>query len=544
VIDTAVTTVASGDIKAMFMTDNGDWGLQRKAKKLNRFVDGVFYRNHFKELGPDILTDSAILPSGIVHGRIHNNEIEWRRLLKPDVYVDYTDGSRGHPEMFFVKSLAHKDQIMHDYPGHDSAISASHVDTWDGEVFLDTVRVVEMTTVVEAWKLPISPNSPGRHIVAIDGTELFSEPWDHDWVPLAFMNWSRPKIGFWGQPLMDRLLPIQKRLNKLLEIFTDTLEIGTPKILKHTGTGIPNAHFDDTILSLLEWNGTIKPEFLAGAEVSPQVVEGIQMSKMQMEYVAGISESAAQGENPERLESAPAIRAYANLGTKRMSLPTKSYEEWTLKCAELTCELARAHDGDRIVVQSPGIRGYDTITSDDVKAVDSKSAILQAFPISAVPSTIEGRLDMASTMLQAGMAFGPLVKRVFSFPDTESEMSLENAPTDLALWALDKILDGADWSEVSPEPDWDLGLCLQLGKWTKDLSIVREAPPDVLQNLSDWLEVVGYWQNQAQQMALAQAGPPPLGPPLAKGLPQPTSPLLPAQGVPQPGPPQASPGGP
>ena len=42
--------------KPLFLTSGGDYKLIRKAKKLTKFCDGIFYENEAYKLGPEILT--------------------------------------------------------------------------------------------------------------------------------------------------------------------------------------------------------------------------------------------------------------------------------------------------------------------------------------------------------------------------------------------------------------------------------------------------------------------------------------------------------
>ena len=544
-IDTAVTTVASGDIKPMFLPNNADWGVQQRAKRANKFVDGVFYRNDFRELGPEILTDAAIMPHGIAYGFARNDEILWRRVMKPDVFVDYTDGVNGHPSMYFMRMIVRKDELLAEYPEHAQAIEAARIDWWDGEeASVMDLGVVDCCTIVHAWKLPVNPKVPGRHVVALSGATLECEEWANDWVPLNFLAWSKAKAGFEAQPLMDRLLPIQRRINDKMEILTKVQAGASPKLLLKIGSQIPKQHVQQGAnpLDVWEWAGEVPPSYLICEGVSPQFYEDIANDVRMMQMESGISAAATQGEKAPDVESRPAIQTADHLGTKRLAMPTKAYETWTIRAADLTCEIARQEwkKSRTILVQSPGLRGYTSITNEDVAALDRRDALIQCFPINALPSDPAGRLDMLATYLQAGMINPVMAKRLFGFPDIESEMSLENAPVELILWAIDKILDGGDWHKVSPEPDWPMQMGIDLGKLSKQKAKVAGAPQKVLDQLEAWLEVVGYWLAQAQPPMPAPGLP--AGPPTSKGLPQPTSPLLPQQGIQPPPMPGAQPG--
>src|SRR5271165_872159 len=66
-VDTAQAKMAKNKPKPLFMTSGGDYKLQRKAKKLTKFVEGVNYENDAYTLSTMIFRDAEIWGTGCLH---------------------------------------------------------------------------------------------------------------------------------------------------------------------------------------------------------------------------------------------------------------------------------------------------------------------------------------------------------------------------------------------------------------------------------------------------------------------------------------------
>ena len=214
------------------------------------------------------------------------------------------------------------------------------------------------------------------------------------------------------------------------------------------------------------------------------------------------------------------------------------------------------NEGQRIIVQSPGVRGFKTVDSKVVAALDSKSYSIKLFPTNWDSLTPSDQLDKMVDMLQAGLLTQEDARLYLGGgdnPDIDSTIALQNAPIMSVLAALDKILDGEEGS--MPDPFMPLddgnggpGKGIQLAKWTYLKARDDGAPEEILDQLSLWIVTAVAMIQQFGSGAPPQQGLTatnnlsaniPIGTPQAKGAPPNVSPLLPAQGVTPPPPPGA-----
>ena len=80
------------------------------------------------------------------------------------------------------------------------------------------VKINEVV-VIESWHLPIGvfgePNYvPGRHVICIDGCDLFDEEWHKEFFPFAKIVWDQPLTGWYGISLAERALGLQRAFHK------------------------------------------------------------------------------------------------------------------------------------------------------------------------------------------------------------------------------------------------------------------------------------------------------------------------------------------
>src|SRR6202453_2082072 len=105
VIDTIVAKMAKNKPKPLFLTSGGDYRLIRKAKKLTKFCDGIFYENEAYKLGPEILRDAEIFGDGIIHIFEQYGRVKWERVTPTELLVDTIETIYGHArQMHRVKA--------------------------------------------------------------------------------------------------------------------------------------------------------------------------------------------------------------------------------------------------------------------------------------------------------------------------------------------------------------------------------------------------------------------------------------------------------
>lgn len=106
VIDTVVSRIGKNRPKPYFLTSNGDYREQRKAKRLNAFCDGLFYEVKAHRKTVEALRDACVWGDGIIHVFMKGGRVQWERVLPFELLVDEVEGVHGAPrQMYRVKDV-------------------------------------------------------------------------------------------------------------------------------------------------------------------------------------------------------------------------------------------------------------------------------------------------------------------------------------------------------------------------------------------------------------------------------------------------------
>jgi len=85
-VNTLVSKISKNKVRPSFLTDEGDWGMQQQAKKMDRYVFGQFYKGKVYEETKKSLRDGCIFGDGFVkHWHDSDGEIHVKRVFKPSL---------------------------------------------------------------------------------------------------------------------------------------------------------------------------------------------------------------------------------------------------------------------------------------------------------------------------------------------------------------------------------------------------------------------------------------------------------------------------
>src|SRR6202453_4717818 len=174
VIDTIVAKMAKNKPKPLFLTSGGDYRLIRKAKKLNKFSDGIFYENEAYKMFPDILRDAAVFGDGIIHIFPYNKRVKWERVVATELSVDTIESMYGTPRQMHRTKAVDRGVMRDAFP--DKAKFIDVANSTSGDLTGMYVNVADLITVVESWHLPSGPEAKdGLHTITLENGVLFSE---------------------------------------------------------------------------------------------------------------------------------------------------------------------------------------------------------------------------------------------------------------------------------------------------------------------------------------------------------------------------------
>lgn len=458
--DTLTSKICKNKPKPMFVTSGGDWKLQKKAKNLEKFVDGVFYENKFyTHVRKKVVVDSIVFGDGLakVFSRAGMPCIE--RVNPRRIYTDWIESIGGHPRQLMQVDLVDRDILIDCYPDHADRIRSASSAT------LDSVGLYSATSdqlmVVEAWHLPSGHEAgDGRHCIVIDGCTLFSEEWTKPFFPFAKLPYNERTEGYWAQGGAEQIQGTQLEINKIMWRISRSLDLGsTFKVWVKNGSKIVKEHINNELGTII--NSDEPPQYITPPIVQPEIYARLQAVKQEAFELFGISQLSAQSQKPAGLDSGKALRTYANIESERFMTFGKADEQFVLDCAYLILDCARdiVTEHGSLAVKAENKKVVEAIDFAD-NDMDEQDYVLKMFPVSSLPSDPEGRLQTIQEYMQAGLINPRMGRRLLDFPDLEALENLQNAKEDYLHSIYEGIIEEGKF--VAPEPEDDLALAQEL----------------------------------------------------------------------------------
>lgn len=544
--ETAQSRLAKNKPKPFFLTSGGTWEQQRKAKKLNKLVEGIFYETKMYDQSPRRFIEAFVFGDGVTHVFEKNGRVAHEGVLAQELWVDEMEAFYGKPRSLYWIKDVNKLVLAEEFPDKRELIMAANV-SGDQQIRAQDKRTTEMVTVRQAWHLPSGPKATdGRTIITIDGHALTKmQDWKMDRYPFAFLQYAPRLWGFWGQGGAERLMNIQVEINKLLRVMQRTLHLGgTVKMWLEMGSKIPPEHMTNQIATVGQYTGQ-PPIYVAPPLIQKEYFEMLEGHINRGYQQEGISQMDASSTKPAGLNSGKALREFVDIGSDRFTTLGQRYQNYHLDVAYLDLAVAKeiAERDGGYEVEVPGKKSVSTVKM-SAKDLTEDSYVMQCFPISSLPSDPEGRLQTVQEYAQAGYLTPRQAKKLLDFPDLEQVESLQSAAEDYLTMLLDGIVD--DGKPAYPEPEDDLQLAMELVTEYIQVGKANHLDDDRLEMLRDFRAKLIAIAQQArdaqaaqmqQQAALTAANAPPQGQPQAPPVPPAPSPLVP--NVPPPaGPPQ------
>jgi hypothetical protein len=542
-VDTVAAKISKMKPKVTFLTAGGDFSVQEKARKLQKFVQGLFYENHVHRKHQGMFRDSLIFDIGALKHFVSGKKIHTERVLPTELYVDTADAMYGHPShMYHVKVVA-KDALIADYPEHAAAIQASAGFLEESQHVVNQDSIADFCVVIEGWHLDTG-DGDGLHVIATDKVVLHKKRYRKDYFPFTFDRWCDPLVGFYGQSLADRLVGNQMEINKMLRCIQRAFHLGSSfKVFLEYGSKVAKEHINNDIGSIVYYSGQ-QPNYYTPQTVHPEYFRHLEWLVKSSYEEAGVSQLSAQSKLPAGLDggSGKALREYNDLETERYVLQAQEYEGSFLHTARIYIDLARDLGDYEVTAESK--RFTETINWSDIDLEDNEF-VLQMFPTSMMPQTPVGQLAYVRELMQDGFIDQNFALSLLQFPDIEGYAAMKTAPLDDIMYTLDQVLYHGNF--ITPEPFQNLELGLSVFQNAYLRARKDKAPEDRLELMRRWITVAQslldqskQLAQQAQQQVAIPAGeqlrahgqlPNPQGG-LAQGV---ANPLVPQTGAPMPG---------
>lgn len=510
VTNTAAARIAKDNPRALFLTENGDYSMQERAKKLTQYTSGIFTQNNIYNKGQQAFIDACTWGTGILkHFRRYGNILS-ERVLPDEIYVDEAEGRYGDPRQ------------LHHRKGVDENVLIAAAMEWnkdksdaDKKALVERIRSSEryalrgittnLVTTVESWHLPSSPHSnDGRHTICVSNQVLVDEPYKFEEFPFTFLHYNPSLIGFWGDGLISEIVGVQLEINTIVLRIKQSMDlISVPRVLIDRGSDVNPDHITNEIGSIVHY--TNKAPIFETAQAQPrESYEYLDYLVRKSYEIPGISQLSASSRKPTGLDSQPALREYQDIESERFALVAKRYQEMYLNVAKQYVTLSREEykNNKKLSVKVGDMnrnsaKFIERIEWKDVDLEDDKFS-LKIYPTNLLPKSPEGRIQRVQELLNGGLIDQELAISLLDFPDVENYFSLKTAAIDDIKRIISQILDKGQYE--APEPYMNLDMAVKMMQSAYIRAKIDGVPEKRLTMMQNFI---------AQSMQLLQPEPPP-----------------------------------
>ena len=463
-ISTVVSKIIKNRPRCTFLTSGGDYSMQLKAKRLNQFVQGMFYETDIYQTGDQIARDACIFGTGFMKIFEGQGKIKAERVFPEEMLVDDREAMFNSPRQLFQRKVVTREVLVAQFPDKEKFIRQAALDEdWEQRLNegYEQAKMVDQVEVIEAWHLPSSTDSSdGRHIIAIDNTVLVDEDYNKNYFPFVKLEWSNRSLGYFGQGIAEQLTGLQVQINRLLNTIRVAMDlVSVPKVFVEAGSKVSKSHLNNEIGGIITYSGTM-PEYRTAQAVGPEMFTHLDRLYQRAYEIVGISQLSASAKKPSGIDSGRALREYHDIESERFMSFAKDHEKMYLDAAKIMIELARdmyIRDG-AYKVRSFNRAFVEQIDWKDID-LDEDKYVMQMWPTSMLPATPAGRLQTIQEMMTAGLLSREDGLSLLEFPDLKQVQDLQNAERNDINFIIELLIDKGVY--VSPEPFTNLPLAIK-----------------------------------------------------------------------------------
>jgi len=461
-IGALVAKIATNRPRPMILTDGGDYALQKQAKLMQLWLEGILDDSGAYALSRKTFLDGCLSPVGLikVFADTERETVGVDRVLRTDIAVDPHDARHGKPRTLFQHMIVAREVLAERYGATTPAVvlaaltSRTMTDT-------DPASVIDPVSVIEAWHLPSGPKAEdGRHVICTQaGEPLLDEPWKRERLPFAVWRWSTQPLGWDGVPTVDELLPYQEMhdyLSSRIDIMVEQCKthVGFEKGAKIDFDAYGSKGRETGYYSYTGKEPTVSND--PGPPVA-LLMERERIKAAAFEQI-GLSQLTAQSQIPKQMESAVAQQEYKDTESQRFLDVGQAWEEFFCGAdglAQLVMDAAEDLGKDIVVRPADG-RATREVKWSQIRAVRSDMRVCVR-PSSWFPTDPAGRIARIEALAKIAPLPPAMAARMLDHPDVEAALSYMTAAEDAVLADIEILEDGQN---VTPEPFLDIQLAL------------------------------------------------------------------------------------
>lgn len=506
VVDTVQSIVASKRPRPVFLTDGANFSTQRRAKYVERYIEGLFQKHKVYQHSVNTFRDGTLFGTGCVKLSIDDlrKEIEFKRILIDEIIVDEVAATDGQARQVHHRRRVDGELLAAKFPQHKFKIleiQAREERRWTSYRKVPQKQVL----LIEGWSLPYYAivdgepvKMPGRYVMALEDVTLVDEPYESEDFPFVFVRWGEPVCGWYGTSLVEDVAGKQIRVNDMNRFFKEWQDlVAFPRVWVERGSQVSlQALNGDFPGAVYEYSG-VKPHFETPQAVSNELYEYRASLKSESFEDAGVSRYSAQSQVPPGVEAGVALRHLSDTETQRFAIQAQAYEAFLLEIAKRMVVLAKeiAEETGEYKVVWNGEKLSQRIDWKEVElGSDVESLTIQAS--SMLPRTPAGRISTVMDMVKGNLISDPLeARQLLGMPDLERADQLALAPQRDIERVIERLLDN---KPETPEPYQALQWGLPRVQSAYLQARSDGAPEEILENFRAWMSQAEEILNKAQ----------------------------------------------
>lgn len=504
-VDATRSRICATRPRPQVLTVAGNFKLQRKARLLQRWLDGEYERIKAYDLLSSAVLDALIYGTAAIKVTPDwsKNKCRAEKVWAGDLFVDPREERFGSVRSLYHISGGDRDVLAAEWPDNAAQIMKQKTTSFDDSLFPDmhTKRQLShnIVTVVEAWRLPAGPDSPGRHVICVGKETVLDEEWTYSDFPFVFLHWADDPNRFWGQGMVERGSGIQSDLNNHSSIVQEAYDTYVPKYAVPRGANVKVETLNDEVGQVLFFDGPVAPTVLAPPPISSDFLTREDMIAERYYKVCGVSELSAASVKPAGINSGKGMLVYQDTETQRFLVQGRAYERASIDLANLLIYTARliAEEGEPEALKVyGGTNGLEIAEFDKAMFKDDEDEVyhLRTWPVSVLSNSISGKLDEVERIVQlAGLQDPDQIRELLDIPDIERYQDLQSAKRYAVNKEIDRCLDG---EQGVPSSEWGLdGLEYALQRSLSELynAALGGADEDILQLVRNFSGAARTW---------------------------------------------------
>lgn len=506
IVDTLASKIAKQKTRPVFLTEEGVWGMQQKAKKLQKFIDGMFHSMGHYETKQAGFVHAGVFGTGATKFYISEGEVHSENTIIDEIIVDDLEGIYGCPQNYYQYRFISRDILVGMFPKHEGAITSAKGGAPQG---LDVNATSDMVMVTEAWHMPSAKKAKdGRHTICIDGATLSYKPWKLMKPPFTFQRYKPALTGFYGIGAIQSVVPIQLEINRtLMAIQKGHIRMAVPRVFLQRGSKVNKAHLTNETGSIVEFDSA-PPIFDPGIVLPAPIYAFLQSLWAKAYEQEGVSQLSAASQKPSGLDSGRAIREYQDIESDRFQLLGQRLESSYLEDAEFMIEMTKelAASGTKVTVMLGGYAHAETINWKEVE-MDEDKYVLKSFPASILPTTPAGKLQTVQELMQSSLIDRDTGLSLLDFPDLKDAMNVTTANQQLVKKQIDNMIESGQYS--GPEPYFGLEWAKKFAQLSYLRAKMENAPEERLELVRTYISDCDTMLGAAAQAAAQAMQPPP-----------------------------------